>query len=198
MPMARLIRDVAELPDDYFQVRSLSLANVVGDVGKVTSKCLPLLRFREFDQLEKVDFTGIALDNLSFLEPSQSLQELTLANNGALDDAALAKLPVWPQLQKLVLDGSNLRGSTLAELNRQPRLTDVSLGCATFGDLFAENLAKLHNLKRVSLGGSGVTDDGLLHLSRLTNLERLDLRGTKTSGAAREKLRASLPNCRID
>jgi Leucine-rich repeat (LRR) protein len=77
-------------------------------------------------------------------------------------------------LERLVLDGNELRGRGLTYLRELPELTELSLGCPTLTDLAAKNLAELRRLKRLSLVGSALTDAGIKHLAVLTNLESLD------------------------
>jgi Leucine-rich repeat (LRR) protein len=110
----------------------------------------------------------------------------------------LSQLPKLPKLKRLVLDGNEIRGVGLAALSAQPALVELSLGCPTLTDLFANNLAKLKQVKRLSLAGSGLGDAGIQHLEGLTNLEALDLRKTKVTAAGIERLQKALPKCKIE
>jgi len=193
---SRPIKAAADLPRDYFQVRGVSLADVAKPLDRLP-ELLSWLRFPEFDRLENIDLSGIPLPDYGFLAPIHGLRELTLANTG-LNDLTLAQLPRLPTLQRLVLDGNDLRGPGLASLQEQPALVDLSLGCPTLTDLFAKNLAELKQLKRLSLAGSGLSDSGIKHLAGLTNLESLDLRRTKASAAGIAELQKALPNCKIE
>lgn len=100
-------------------------------------------------------------------------------------------------MQRLILDGNEIRGGGLAYLKSQLELVDLSLGCPTLGDLTAQNLAELKQLKRLSLAGSGLGDAGIKHLASLTNLESLDLRRTKATAAGIAELQLALPTCQI-
>jgi serine/threonine protein kinase/Leucine-rich repeat (LRR) protein len=196
---ARPVKAVAELPRELFQVRRVSLAGVNKPLDNLP-ELLSLLRFEEFDRLEKLDLSGITGLNYDFLAPIAGLQELSLANAG-LKDPSLERLPKLPTLQRLVLDGNEIRGATLAVLSAQPALVDLSLSCPSLTDLFAKNLAELKQLKRLkrlSLAGTSLTDEGIKHLEGLTNLEALDLRRTKVTAEGIKRLQQALPKCQIE
>ena len=194
-PQLRPIQATVDLPAEYFQVRRISLAGVAQPLGELPGQ-LSWLRFPEFDRLESIDLSGIAGLDYGFLVLIHALQDLKLANAG-LNDDSLTKLPKLSTLQRLVLDGNEIRGTGLKELAAQPELTDLSLNCPTLTDLFAKNLAELTQIKRLSLAGSGLSDVGIKHLGGLTNLESLDLRRTKVTAAGIAELQLALPTCQI-
>ena len=194
-PESRPVTVAADLPGDYFQVRRVSLAGVTKPLDPLRP-LLALLTFPQFDRLESIDLSGSTGLDYSFLVPIHGLRELTLANAG-LNDAALANLPKLNTLQRLVLDGNDIRGAGLIHLSHLPELIDLSLGHPNLTNLSAENLAELKPLKRLSLAGSGLTNAGIKHLANLTNLESLDLRRTKATTAAIDELKAALPKCQI-
>ena len=195
MPESRPVQVAADLPGDYFQVRRVSLAGVTKPLDPLRP-LLAWLTFPQFDRLESIDLSGSTGLDYSFLVPIHGLRELTLANAG-LNDASLANLPKLTTLQRLVLDGNDIRGSGLTHLGNQPKLIDLSLSHPNLTNLSAENLAELKPLKRLSLAGSGMTNAGIKQLANLTNLESLDLRRTKVIAAGIDELKAALPKCQI-
>uniref|UniRef100_A0A7C4LLH5 non-specific serine/threonine protein kinase n=1 Tax=Schlesneria paludicola TaxID=360056 RepID=A0A7C4LLH5_9PLAN len=190
------VKAVEDLTKELFQVRRVSLAGVNKPLDNLPD-LLSLLRFDDFDRLEKLDLSGITGLNYGFLTPIAGLEELSLANAG-LNDVSLGQLPKLPALKRLVLDGNEIRGRGLAALSEQPALVELSLNCPTLTDLLAKNLAELKQLKRLSLAGSSLGDAGIQHLEGLTNLEALDLRQTKVTAAGIERLQKALPQCKID
>lgn len=107
------IKNAADLPRDFFQVRRVSLVGVDQPWGKLLPQ-FAALRFPEFDRLESLDLSGTTLPrgaqpNLDFLAGIHGLRELNLADAG-LNDGWLAKLPNLPTLKRLVLDGNDIRG----------------------------------------------------------------------------------------
>jgi Leucine-rich repeat (LRR) protein len=198
---SRPVKVAADLPRDNFQVRRVSLAGVAKPLDNLPA-LLSCLRFPEFDRLESLDLSGIVGLKYDFLVPIHGLRELSLANAG-LNDATLLKLPKLPALKRLVLDGNeDVRGagwtSLAGYLAGYPELIDLSLGCPTFTNLFAKNLAELKQLKRLSLASSGLSDAGIKHLAALTNLEALDLRRTRVRAAGIAELQKALPKCQIE
>ena len=249
---SRLVQAVGDLPTEFFQVRSVSLASVPKPLDVFASPQVSLfwrnsggwlaaLQYPEFDKLERLDLSGVLGLDLTFLASIHGLNELTLANTAIADlavipplasvkrvildgndinvgftkleqhtaltelsladcgltDDLISQLPKLPLLQRLNLDGNDIRGHVLKQLAEQPALIDLSLGCPSLGDLLAANLAELKQLKRLSLAGSGVGDAGIKHLASLPNLESLDLRRTKATAAGIAELQLALPMCRI-
>ena len=97
-----------------------------------------------------------------------------------------------------MLDDNLILGRSLAKLNDQPELTDLSLNCPSIGELLAKNLAELKRLKRLSLVGANLSDAGIRHLEELANLQELKLTGTKVTATGVAALQKALPKCKID
>ncbi len=145
---SRAVKATADLPDEFFQVRRVSLAGVAKPLERLPQS-LSELRYSAFDRLERLDLSGITGLNYAFLAPIHGLRELTLADAGLSDLSLLGRLPQLPTLTRLVLDGNEFRGTALAAsaLKQQPELIDLSLGCPTLGDAFIKDLAGLEAVR---------------------------------------------------
>ncbi len=100
-------------------------------------------------------------------------------------------------LNRLVLDGSNIEGRGLVDLQELPELRDLRLGCPKLIEVFLVELAHLKKLEKLSLAKSHVSDQGVRQLAQLTRLKELDLTQTKVTAAGVEELQKSLARCRI-
>jgi Leucine-rich repeat (LRR) protein len=138
-----------------------------------------------------------------------------------IDDDGFENLAPLQNLERLVMGGNRLTGSSLSSLKLLPALTDLDAGGIQWVDsgvwglpLTEANLKQigaLKQLKSLSLNGATVTDRGadkpgqaeaerkelrgLAALSGLVNLEKLDLSRTPVSTANLEPLKA-LPKLR--
>src|SRR5262249_23220471 len=149
-----------------------------------------------WNRFERLDLSNIPRLNYFALYNFRTLRVLSLANSG-LNDDAVARLPRMPSLEKLVLDGNEIRGSCFAALSDQPALTDLSPACRSITDRSIVHLVAIKRLKHLSLANSRVTDVVLKPVANLTNLESLDLTGTRVTPAAIAVIQRSLPKCRV-
>jgi serine/threonine protein kinase/Leucine-rich repeat (LRR) protein len=200
----RLVKAVSELPDDFFQVRRISLVGVKKplqipneDGPYDLDTKLSRLRFPEFDRLQSIDFSGTKLYGFKFLDNIQGLQELTLSSMN-LTEEDLERLPKLRYLRRLVLGDNSIRGTGLIHLKKHPELIDLSLDGPQIGNLLSKNLAELKQLKKLSLVGARLSDDGIRNFEGLTNLTFLDLRKTLVSAKGIAWLQQTLPKCRVE
>jgi formylglycine-generating enzyme required for sulfatase activity/Leucine-rich repeat (LRR) protein len=219
----RPIKDLSEIPVDYFQVTRLGLADL---------KHLPEDLFRKlasltdptFDHLEMLDLSGTPFQDrhLEWVfmfrgrwfdlssywpvhrdrlhEPVEGefthLVDLSLAGT-QISDAGLAHLHDLKALKRLVLSRCQISGPGLAHLKKLPNLAELHLGSSLLTTPDLQVVSDLKKLERLNLAGSSISDEGLKHLHGLTNLQELDLRQTKVTAAAKATLQKVLPKCRI-
>ena len=128
-----------------------------------------------------------------------SLSDLTL-NNSQITDAGLAAIGKLTTLTSLQLDGcKELSNSGLEHLKGLTKLNLLDLSHTRVSDPGAVHLANLTDLRSLILSGClGIGDDALKELSALSNLKQLDLQNTLTSNKAIDKLRPSMPGCKIN
>lgn len=70
--------------------------------------------------------------------------------------------------------------------------------CNDLKDDSIEQLSTNENIKFLNIDGSDlVTDEGFRLLEKMTWLEELRFRGAGVSEAAKEALKAKLPNCKV-
>jgi Leucine-rich repeat (LRR) protein/tRNA A-37 threonylcarbamoyl transferase component Bud32 len=191
----RLVKDRAELPDDYFQLTQASLAGVKkADPGLLPK--LAALSDPEFDHFVALDLSDSIAGNANLPGLNRGLEELSLART-QVDDLGLEGLKGMTKLRRLVFDGSAIRGTGLAHLKELPALAELHLDCPTIADLSLPLVGDLKHLEKLSLRSSGVTDEGLKSLHGLSGLQELDLTETKVTAEGVAALQKALPKCRI-
>ena len=125
-------------------------------------------RYRQYNQKLHLSGTQITDGGLVHLKGLTSLRQLNLSDT-QITDAGLEHVKGFVKLESLSLVGT--------------QITDVGL----------KSLVDLSRLSTLNLAETQITDVGLKHLRKLTNLRQLLLSGTPTTPAAREELRAALP-----
>lgn len=166
------VNDTTGLISEYFQVRSVTMHNVkeLNDIPNLISK----LNDPEFDHLERLEFSGVNLPNLSFLRDVTGLQEMVLINS-EMEDSLLVGLPSIPTLKQLILDHNNIRG----------------IGIGTI-------VKSTPSLEHLSLVGNPIEDRDISQLCKMSQLQSLDLRKTRVTEKGIASLQMALPNCRIN
>jgi hypothetical protein len=79
-------------------------------------------------------------------------------------------------------------------------VTDVrslQLDRSNAGNVTMASIGSMALLRNLMMNGTDVDDAGLTYLYRLTELQNLDLRGTRVTEKGVQKLRETLPDCRI-
>lgn len=100
-------------------------------------------------------------------------------------------------LESLRLDRAELNDENVAAIARMSDLTELSLTYTKLSDEGLRDLIRLPKLEKLHLTGVPVTDDGVALLASMSSINELFIRWTKITNDGAERLRASLPNCRI-
>ena len=135
--------------------------------------------------------------SLELLPPLQKLRSLIMVGTGITDDG-LGHVGRLTELDELYLYRTRVSDRGLRHLAGLSKLESLGLASTAVTDAGLKELQALKGLRKLSLVSTGVTDAGLDDLGRLTGLRELDLSGTRTTEAGLERLRAALPDCRID
>jgi hypothetical protein len=93
---------------------------------------------------------------------------------------------------------SRLTDPDLTLLNEIPYLNELFLGHVKIGDESMPKIGQLKSLEGLELSAIPVTDEGVRNLFGLVNLRWLVVHNTSVTPAGVEKLRAALPNCKVD
>jgi hypothetical protein len=137
--------------------------------------------------------TDAQLQYVKWLNP---LEQLSLSQT-YITDAGLVHLKVHTWLSKLDLSHTQITDAGLEHVRGFVRLRSLSLAGTQISDAGLEDLTGLSELTTLDISGTQITDEGLKHLRKLTKLRQLKLTDTLTSHAAREELKAALPEWRI-
>lgn len=113
------------------------------------------------------------------------------------DEQVAVLLQGAPELQWLVLAGTQITGGVLREMKHTPALHGLSLACSQIADGDLEHLGTLTQLRDLDLANTQITDDGLPYLHALANLRSLDLTDTEVTEGGVKTLRQVLPACRV-
>lgn len=166
----RPVHAADDLPNDYFQVRRISLNGV---------KTLPIdlynisgtLSFPEFDRMESIDLSGTdvngALDN-----PIAGLQELRVVASPHAD-YCIGSLEKHAGLKRLVMDNNPGFGN-LSTL-QLPQLEELSMANTGLTDHFVTTLNPLPKLQRLVLDGNPILGRCLAKLNEQPELIDLSL-----------------------
>jgi hypothetical protein len=100
-------------------------------------------------------------------------------------------------LQALRIDRAELNDENIAAIARMSNLTELSMTYTKIGDDGLREVTRLPNLEKLHLTGVPVTDDGVALLAAMPAVDELFIRWTKITNDGAERLRASLPNCRV-
>jgi hypothetical protein len=100
-------------------------------------------------------------------------------------------------LESLRLDRAELNDQNIAAIARMSDLTELSLTYTKLSDEGLRDVIRLSKLEKLHLTGVPVTDDGVALLASMSSINELFIRWTKITNDGAERLRASLPNCRI-
>jgi hypothetical protein len=92
--------------------------------------------------------------------------------------AGLEIISELSELSRLSLGGLEITGAGLAHLQALPRLTSLYLDESQFRDDDLIHLRGLKSLKYLGLSGTPLSDNGLAHLTQLTQLTHLYLNDT--------------------
>ncbi len=105
----------------------------------------------------------------------------------------IADLNELPLLDDLVIDGTSMSGSDMAELKRLPDLQRLSIsGMKKCSPVF-EVLAKRNNMVHLTAEDCWLNDDDMLNIGKLTKIEQLELAGNAITNKNLSAL-LNLPN----
>jgi hypothetical protein len=146
-------------------------------------------------------------EGLRGLDDLKSLEALTMCDVEDSDmastwptDSHLEALPDFPKLWYLNLNQAALTESGLEQLARFPGLRALILdGCEEVTDETVKLISTFRHMRWLSLQGCiNVTDRSLEYLAGLDNLQELMTERTNTSVRALARLRALLPQCKVN
>ncbi|MHB0955111.1 MAG: leucine-rich repeat domain-containing protein [Pirellulaceae bacterium] len=112
-------------------------------------------------------------------------------------DVIAQSLLLLPYLYHINAANTPLSDASLDVWRRLPGLTELDLQNTQVTDTGVADLVNLTQLTTLSLARTRITDESISTLSRLWHLQQLDLSGTLVTDAARKRLRARLPRCRV-
>ena len=152
-------------------------ATTVDDAGMIHLVRLPALRTLMLDHL------WVSEKGLETLAPLRRLEELTLAQTLAGDDA-LPVIARFATLKRLRLAKTAVTAEGVAALVKLDRLVDLDLSeCASLDDAALESVGTLVSLERLNLWRVPVGDAGIAQLAPLVRLRWLNLDNTLLSDA---------------
>ncbi|MBL8827856.1 MAG: serine/threonine protein kinase [Planctomycetaceae bacterium] len=176
-----------------------------------------------FPQLKKLwGLVSFGDADLPFLVTKQltsiNVERATLSTKGYLEIVSR-----WPSLSILRMGQTELTVEQISIISRLPRLSELRVRCPERGNEALREVERISGLMRFQLSGwQGVTDEGVTSLAKLTKLFELNLQSTDVTDASVEKLatlkdiknltvkgtkitpegiarlRAALPNCKIE
>ena len=190
---------------EYF----VEVIQVTVDGPQVTDDTLALIAKLPYVKYVSLNSaTGITDIGLAHLARMHNLEGVTLFSN-RITDTGVVHLTGLTQL-KILWAGGWITDSSLEHISKLEGLERLKIDGATrITDRGLAQIAKLDNLQRLHLGGGAkssanpqdytrITDGGLVTLYGLKNLEFLSLNTTEVSQAGIDKLKESLPNCKIE
>lgn len=172
------------------QLRSLLLPKT--SVTDVTLSRLTQLTDLETLMLLETNISDAGLESLAGLHNLKTLYLLRTQ----VGDAGMESLAGLRSLEVLYLNGTQVSDAGLAPLTRLPNLTYLDLGGTNITNAGLPTMGRMTQLENLDLLPNAITDDGLPHLATLKNLRHLTI-GPDISKEAAKRLRAALPNCRI-
>lgn len=153
----------------------------------------------ELTGLEHLDlrYTQVGDAALARLAPLVELRKLMLSGT-QVSDTGLKTVGKMPKLQALYLSGTEVGDAGLAHLTGLGRIEELNLSqCKRVSDAGCASLAAMTSLRQLNLTGTQIGDKGLMQLAALRHLTGLYLHGTQVSDGGVDKLRETLPECRI-
>lgn len=172
-----------------------------GDAGAVAegSSELPLPEVAAADGAAVEKLRGHGALVLPLAQGINLLDVSFLSSADQVDDAKLADLaPIAQQVYSLNLANTKVTDAGLAQVAALPNLRVLHLEKTSIGDAGLAHLKSLQNLQYLNLYGTQVTDAGLANLEGLKNLKNVYLWQSQVTDAGADKLRAALPECKVD
>ena len=146
---------------------------------------------------------GLSLDNCPITDAGVSklaglpLADLTLYQCANVTDKGVAFLAEANDLTRLTLRDVAVQGTVISKLPKPEQLVALNLAQSKLTDAEIGNLAGLANLDTLVLSQTEITDASVDTLAKLAKLKRLIVTETGLTAEGVEKLRAALPECKI-
>lgn len=125
-------------------------------------------------QLFACDLDDSDLDKLHLSNRTQ-LRTINLRNNPKITSAGAIKLLSLPNLRWLMLDGTSVDDTFLAQLHKAPQLQSLTIGNTKVTSAAFNNLKKLPKLRELWLMELNLTDRDMQRLPTLAHLFKLKL-----------------------
>lgn len=100
-------------------------------------------------------------------------------------------------LQSLRIDRAELNDENIAAIARMSNLKELSMTYTKIGDEGLREVSQLPKLQKLYLTGAPISDEGVALLASMPSVSELFIRWTKITNDGADRLRASLPNCRV-
>lgn len=142
----------------------------------------------------RIDFGGVQVPQGFLVGTRTSRIKVLDLDSAALDEGTLGEVSGAPELEILILTGSNLRTFPPIIL---PKLKELWLGQSRITDQGLEHAFDLATLETLDLSGSGISKIDLQRANRLSKLGRLRLGNTLVSQSDIDGLKKALPNTDI-
>ena len=199
---------------DKGQLEALSAAlpncAIHSETKAVTDITIGGIRFQS--DVERLDLSGLGLQDISVLKSCANLRQLNLSGNAIGDLSPLMNLPVLERLnvsdnnltdlRPLIgmgtlrkVDASHNAVTDTAAVGAMTGLTELNLSDNPLTDF--SGLEKLRNLWTLRLKNTGITDEDLSYLYRLDTMLLLELDDNTLSGEAVDALQKAIPTCSI-
>jgi Leucine-rich repeat (LRR) protein len=133
---------------------------------------------------------------LASLSPLTGLVELSLGY-GRYTDEGLKHLKPLVNLEKLELNRTRVGDKGLPNLAALPRLRSLNLNYTQVTDAGLDTIKSMAELRELSLDTGVITDKGLPALESMKGLRWLNIYHTLVTERGQNRLRESLPGCRI-
>ena len=166
-------------------LENLAALRLSGKSGKTTVDDAGMEHVAKIGSLRAVmlDFLWVSEVGLETLVPLEKLEDLTLAQTLAGDEA-VPVIARFPKLKRLRLAKTGITGAGLAALEPLTNLRDLDISeCASLDDAALEPIGRLTALERLNLWRVPVGNAGIAHLAPLVKLRWLNLDNTLLSDA---------------
>ena len=176
---------------DFTRLTDLSLEGTrIGDAG--------LVHLRKLQKLEWLNLYRCPIGDagLRELKGLGNLRHLPIGES-KVTDAGLIHLRDMRRLVYLGLRGVDVTDVGLKHLRPLTNLQGLYLGETEITDAGLAHLLGMTKLRKLWLNDTAVSDDAVQNLARLDSLRELHVVGSNITDAGLERLRASLPGCRV-
>jgi hypothetical protein len=140
--------------------------------------------------------TPVDDEKLVVLRGLNRIEVLDLRHSN-ISDAGLAHVGAIRKLRVLYLNGTGISDAGLAHLSNLNDLIALELNNTRVSDAGLKHLRNLHRLATLSLDSTQITNAGFVELGHFSSLNSVFARGVGITHAAKDRLRAALPECFI-